>query len=69
MDWISVKDRLPERFVSVLGFMSDAGELPPVRECFVVREEFYFPGLLEFHPVTHWMPLPDPPKEADNEID
>ena len=26
--WISVKDRLPEEFVSVLGFMSDAGGVP-----------------------------------------
>ena len=30
-EWISVKERLPENFISVLGYMTDAGEFPPVR--------------------------------------
>ena len=60
--WISVKDRLPEQFVSVLGFMSDAGEFPPVRECYVVGEAFFFPALMDVHPVTSWMPMPEPPE-------
>ena len=61
-EWISVKDRLPEQFVSVLGFMSDAGEFPPVRECYVVGEAFFFPALMDVHPVTSWMPMPEPPE-------
>lgn len=61
-EWISVKDRLPEQFVSVLGSMSDAGEFPPVRECYMVGKAFFFPALSEFHPVTHWMPMPEPPE-------
>ena len=60
--WIPVGERLPENFVSVLGYMTDAGEFPPVRECYTVGNAFYFPALCDRHPVSHWMPLPEPPK-------
>lgn len=61
--WISVEDRSPTTFVSVLGYMTDAGEFPAVRECYCVGgNEFYFPALFERHPVSHWMPMPEPPK-------
>lgn len=62
-EWIPVSERLPENFVSVLGYMTDAGEFPPVRECYTVGNAFYFPALCDRHPVSHWMPLPEPPKE------
>ena len=29
-EWISVDERLPQNFVSVLGYMTDEGEFPPV---------------------------------------
>ena len=60
--WISVKDKLPQNFVSVLGYMTDAGEFPPVRECYTVGNEFFFPALGDVHPVSHWCELPQPPK-------
>jgi hypothetical protein len=60
-EWISVDERLPQEFVSVLGYMTDAGDFPPVRECYVVGRAFFFPAL-GIHPVSHWMPLPEPPK-------
>lgn len=60
--WISVDERLPKEFESVLGFMTDAGDFPPVRECYLVGGVFFFPALRDRHPVSHWMPLPDPPK-------
>lgn len=64
MKWISVEDRLPTTFVSVLGYMTDAGEFPAVRECYCIGgNEFYFPALFERHPVSHWMPMPEPPEE------
>lgn len=62
--WISVKDKLPHGFVSVLGFMTDAGCFPAVRECYRVGDDrFFFPALQEEHPVSHWMPMPELPKE------
>ena len=63
--WISAKDRLPKNFVSVLGYMTDAGEFPPVRECYTVGNVFFFPALGDIHPVSHWMPLPQPPKGVE----
>ena len=60
--WISVDERIPQNFVSVLGYMTDAGEFPPVRECYTVGNEFFFPALGDVHPVSHWCELPQPPK-------
>ena len=60
--WISVDERLPENFISVLGYMTDAGEFPPVRECYTVGNAFFFPALGDIHPVSHWCELPQPPK-------
>ena len=61
-EWISVKDKFPQNFVSVLGYMTDAGEFPPVRECYTVGNAFFFPTLGDVHPVSHWCELPQPPK-------
>ena len=60
--WISVDERLPENFISVLGYMTDAGEFPPVRECYTVGNVFFFPALGDVHPVSHWCEMPQPPK-------
>ena len=59
---ISVDERLPENFISVLGYMTDAGEFPPVRECYTVGNAFFFPALGDVHPVSHWCEMPQPPK-------
>ena len=60
--WISVDERLPENFISVLGYMTDAGEFPPVQECYTVGNAFFFPALGDVHPVSHWCEMPQPPK-------
>lgn len=62
-EWIPVDERLPENFISVLGYMTDAGEFPPVRECYTVGNAFFFPALGDIHPVSHWCGMPQPPKE------
>ena len=64
-DWISVNKRTPGQFVSVLGYMTDAGPFPAIRECYRIGKEFFFPALNEVHPISHWMPMPDAPKEED----
>lgn len=61
-DWISVDERIPENFISVLGYMTDAGEFPSVRECYTVGNAFFFPALGDVHPVSHWCEMPHPPK-------
>ena len=60
--WISVDEKLPQNFISVLGYMTDAGEFPPVRECYTVGNAFFFPALGDVHPVSHWCEMPQPPK-------
>lgn len=58
--WVRAEDRKPKDFVSVLGHMTDAGEFPSVRECYVIDgQHFYFPALGEVHPVDKWMDMPE----------
>ena len=59
---ISVAEKLPQNFISVLGYMTDAGEFPPVSECYTVGNAFFFPALGDVHPVSHWCEMPQPPK-------
>lgn len=59
MKWISVEDRLPEPNVRVFTW-------PPApfgyeRHLKDDGETWFF----DVFPVTHWMPLPDPPEEQD----
>ena len=61
-EWISVDEKLPQNFISVLGYMTDAEEFPPVRECYTVGNAFFFPALGDVHPVSHWCEMPEPPK-------
>jgi hypothetical protein len=57
--WTPTAERMPNEFVSVLGHMTDAGEFPAVRECYLVGTEFFFPALRECHPVDKWMTMPE----------
>lgn len=62
--WVSTRDVMPTAFLSVLGHIEDNGQFPTVRECYSVgidSKKFFFPALGEFHPVSHWMPMPEPP--------
>jgi hypothetical protein len=61
MEWISVKDRLPENRQEVLG----AYVLEELEQSVLLfaRGEFRTKYGSEFYGVvTHWMPLPEPPK-------
>ena len=56
--WISVKDRLPEKYEEVLVYSAKYG----VQVDWIADNTDYLwwnYGEL----VTHWMPLPEPPKE------
>jgi hypothetical protein len=68
-EWISVDDRLPEERVMVLGYVvTDYGDCYP-SDCIYVMElihGLFYPfncsAIKGYSKVTHWMPLPEPPK-------
>ena len=71
--WISVEDRLPEKGEIVLALVKATN--PSYGQYHVIAalqndglwdswdEEFCISG----DPITHWMPLPEPPKEESND--
>ena len=69
--WISVKDRLPEDGDEVLFFVMDW--VMKGKYCKQVPhwEAYLSGGSAHYHKnngiehVTHWMPLPEPPKESE----
>ena len=68
-EWISVDDRLPEPFVSVLVHMPGEEPCPTVREGFISNDGIWQSAMFRREPgeVTHWQPMPHPPKENDYE--
>ena len=58
--WHRVEDKMPERFVSVLGYVPDQTPFPTVRECWYVGDSgWYFPALMEMCQITHWAEMPE----------
>ena len=65
MQWYKVEDKMPERFVSVLGCMPDQAPFPTVRECWYVGDsDWYVPALMEMCQITHWAEMPEFEEEA-----
>lgn len=65
-NWISVKDRLPEEDVTVLAFINysvDDAKLERIGSA-AYRGKLWLMGsdIYSERFVTHWMPLPEPPK-------
>ena len=67
--WISVNDRLPEPFVSVLVHMPGEEPCPTVREGFISNDGIWQSAMFRREPgeVTHWKPMPLAPEENDYE--
>lgn len=64
-EWISVKDRLPDERDYYLCHLSDANGQKVFRVNFFICEKDGFGKSGKFDgPVTHWMPLPEPPEAA-----
>lgn len=70
--WISVKDRLPEEDVAVLVYgqiLNDPPDVIGVRRRYIGDQEWKYTWesedgfIYREDDVTHWMPLPEPPKE------
>lgn len=61
-EWISVKDRLPEGYKDVLVcFENSSGYHVDIT--FYSDKLDYGEGWYLTADITHWMPLPEPPKE------
>ena len=63
-EWVSVEDRLPEPFVSVLVQMPGEEPFPTVREGFISNDGVWQSAMFRREPgeVTHWQPMPQPPE-------
>jgi hypothetical protein len=71
-NWISVKDRLPEEDIAVLVYgqvLNDPPDVIGVRRRYNGDQEWKYTWesedgfIYREDDVTHWMPLPEPPKE------
>lgn len=69
--WISVEDRLPDKYTPVLCCRKYVGVadileygLVHGKMCFYYFDEDGFVVEATNPDVTHWMPLPEPPKEG-----
>jgi aminoglycoside phosphotransferase family enzyme len=67
-EWISVKDRLPEHMDKVLVVYEDSDNILMASYTDGILGKgfsvYYADGRKPTHtPITHWMPLPEPPKQ------
>lgn len=69
--WISVSDRLPEEYEPVDVWSTEYGRLPNYKlEILSYDNKFFDPletGPCTVRDVTHWRPLPAPPKTTPAE--
>lgn len=73
MEWISVKDKLPteEDNMYLVSVISPSGKLRTTFCRWENRRPYYKPAkwnwirreVVSIKDITHWMPLPEPPKE------
>lgn len=63
--WISVKDRLPRNYISVLAYMPSLYPREQVHECYIGGDGKWYSSAVhgvKSEDITHWTPLPQPPK-------
>ena len=61
--WISVEDELPELATLALVCDASSGKMAVAR--YIANNQWVLPAF--FPNVTHWAPLPEAPKEVDDE--
>jgi hypothetical protein len=66
-EWISVEDRLPEENTDVLiyrgGFRGDLMNVYTYMGHNEWEDEYGYWSITDDEGITHWMPLPEPPKD------
>lgn len=63
--WIPVTERLPQNYTSVLVYLPGESPFPTVHEAYIGCDGEWHCSIvygIENEDVTHWMPLPEPPK-------
>ena len=70
--WISVKDKMPEDHVNVLLVWSNGKVASIMFGCHITIKNLGGDwhtacGVRPEEEITHWMPLPEPPKEVQND--
>ena len=63
-EWVPVNERMPEDRVRVLTCDAHGNMHILSTEASVAFPFFIHPHNTRYYPVTHWMPLPEPPKEV-----
>lgn len=66
--WISVKERLPAENSTVIALARD-DKMQKVTTCRFGKSHFVLTGRVAYWKVTHWMPLPEPPKEGGGTLE
>ena len=65
MRWIPVTERLPEEFISVVVSIPSEHSLPIVKEAYLANGCWVTKmAIFSSNDITHWMPLPEPPKDG-----
>lgn len=67
MEWISVKDRLPEKWLFALVAVCPPSQMNEVHIAYIDKNgKWKVLSEKGNHSnfITHWMPLPEPPKEV-----
>ncbi|MBE8598089.1 DUF551 domain-containing protein [Xenorhabdus sp. BG5] len=65
MEWIKCSDDLPEEYTEIL-FVIFQDEFSAVRSGYFTDDNYFYShpddDLFDIKCITHWMPLPEPPK-------
>ena len=64
--WISVEDRLPEKFANVLCLCPSKNYGSNIVIDYMESDTGCFARQFKYGEPTHWMPLPAPPTEKEN---
>lgn len=64
--WISVEDRLPEKFTDVLCLYPSKNYGSNIVVDYMESDRGYFAEQFKYGEPTHWMPLPELPTEKEN---
>lgn len=64
MNWISVKDKLPTDYQKIIAYgLEDINTCTYYYEHWIVNYELEGDDI-DLKDITHWMPIPNPPKET-----